>query len=102
MNSTRRFGIVTGCLIAMMATLAFIGVNFATKPVSWMRPAFLIVLLLLTIGIAWAFHPLFLKIHSVGMRYLAASISVLVAVLVFAWLAYALFGNLWFLFGGSI
>ena len=102
MSSKRRFGIVIGCLIVVIAVLAFIGVNFSAKPVSWILTALLFVLLLLTVGITWAVHPLFLKIDSTGIRYIAEGTTVVVTVLIVAWFAYALFGNLWFLFGGSI
>ena len=102
MNTTRRFAIVVGCLIAVLAVLAFVGVNFAEKPVGWMSTAFLIILFLLIFGISWAFHPLFLKIQSIGRRYIAEGITVVVVVLITAYVAYVIFANLWLLFGGSV
>jgi len=88
--------------MAVLALLAFVGVNFAEKPVSWMPTAFLIVLLLLTVSITWAFHSLFLKIQSIGMRYAAECVSVVLAVLIIAYIAYVFFVNMWLLFGGSL
>jgi amino acid transporter len=102
MNTTQRFGIVIGCLIAGLAGLAYVGVNFAEKPVSWMPIAFLIVLLLLTVCITWALHPLFLKIQSIGKRYATEGISLIVGVLIIAYIAYVIFVNMWMLFGGSL
>ena len=102
MNSKKRFGIVIGCLIAALAVLAFAGVNFAEKPVSWMPTAFLIVVLLLAIGILWTINPFFVNIQSIGMRYSAQGIVTFIVVFILACLAYGLFGNLWFLFGGSL
>lgn len=102
MNSIKRFAIVIGCLLAVLAILAYVGVKFAEKPISWMPTALLIVILFLTMGITWAFHPYFLKIKSNGKRYASEGITVVIAVMIIAYVSYVIFGNLWLLFGGSL
>jgi hypothetical protein len=88
--------------MAVLAVLAFVGVKFAEKPVRWMPSAFLLVLLLLTIGITWAFHPFFRKIQKIGIRYTAESVSIIVTVMIISYVSYVIFVNLWLFFGGSI
>ena len=103
MNKTIiRIGIAIGCLIAILAVLAYVGVNFAQKPISWMPTAFFFVILFLTIGIAWAYNPYFMKIKSKRNRYAAEGVAVFITVLITAYLGYMIFGNLWLLFGGSL
>ena len=85
-----------------MTILAFIGVRFAAKPVIWMPAAFGVVLMLLVIGNAWAFHPAFSKMQPGVMRYVAQGAVAILIAMIISYIAYTLFGNMWLLFGGSL
>jgi hypothetical protein len=102
MNPVRRFGLMLlGCMILLIG-LAYPGVRFADKPVTWMPVALLVCLLLLIIGFAWAYHPVFLGIESTPKRYTVQTTLTVISVILAAYLGYVFFVNMWLLIGGRI
>lgn len=102
MNPVKRFVLVLlGCMI-LLVSLAYSGVRFADKPVTWMPIALSVCLLLLIVGFAWAYHPMFLGIKSTHTRYTVQTILTVLSVIVVAYLGYVFFVNMWLLFGGQL
>ena len=86
--------------VCTVACLAFVGVNFAPKPVSWMPGALGTQFVAVVLGLCWALHPAFASPRS--MRLPLYMLSVLGLAVVFASASYYLFFAFWFAFGGQL
>lgn len=102
MNTGRRIGLLLGVFVVLLSGLAFSGVRFADKPVTWMPVAFGICLLLLLIGFVWAYRPILLQIKSTLKRYTVQTTLTVLSVIVSGLLGYVLFVNIWLLLGGGL
>lgn len=86
--------------IAVIASLAFIGVHFAPKPVPWMPAALGSYVVVVVATLIWALHPKFATAGSVRVVPYVFSVIGLVALFVAA--SYYLFMAFWFAFGGKL
>jgi len=95
-----RLAYVGAVAIAVIASLAFIGVHFAPKPMPWMPAALGSYLLVLVVGLIWALHPKFATAGSI--RVVPYVFSVIGLVAFFVATSYYLFIAFWFAFGGKL
>ena len=89
-------------LMVLLICLAYSGVHFSDKPVTWMPAALSVCLIILIVGFAWAYHPLLLRIESAPKRYTVQTTLTVISVVVAAYLGYSFFVNMWLQFGGRI
>jgi hypothetical protein len=102
MNTPWRFVLVLVSCMVFVVCLAYVGVHFADKPVTWMPTAFYCCAAFLVAGLAWAYHPIFSKMRSTLTRYTVQITVTILSAIVSAYLEYTLFINVWFLFGGGL
>ncbi len=102
MSPVKRIGVVLSCCMFILMGLAYAGVRFAEKPVAWMPAALSVCLLILIIGFAWAYYPMFLGIESAPKRYIIKTTLTIISIMVAAFFGYVFFANMWLFFGGQI
>jgi hypothetical protein len=104
MRFLKRFGIVTGCLLVTIVSLAFIGLQFhnAGKSMSWMPLAFLIFFTVQFFVIGWVVLAAYPNIKSKRLRFTARGVSFVLALPITAYLSFTFYIWLWLLFGGTI
>jgi hypothetical protein len=89
------------CLVPIVC-LAYVGVRFADKPVTWMPTALSLCTVPLIVGLVWAYHPVFSRMESTIMRYTAQIAATILSIIFAVYLGYVLFVNMWLLFGGGL
>jgi hypothetical protein len=99
-NARARIGVVTAGLLAAIAALAFVGVNYATKPVSWMPVALAVFVVTVIAGLTWALRPAFASAGNI--RIAPYLFSVIGLVVIFVAASYFLLFGFGFAFGGKL
>ena len=99
MNAINRFVLVLLSWGILLIGLAYSGVRLADKPATWMPVVSLVCVILLIIGITWAYYPVLMKIEAPLTRYTIYAALTILSSIVTAFLGYVFFVNMWLVFG---